>query len=93
LLAPFGANSTQRQLSRRLCIDTGKTGRREISVVDLERRLGRNPVGASAHKVALGSARPPRTPSDATETKEEQHMRLEKLEFGDKSKYETNKGK
>jgi hypothetical protein len=38
---------------------TGQTGRREILVVDLERRLGRDPVGASAHRVALGSARPP----------------------------------
>jgi hypothetical protein len=42
---------------------------------------------------ALGSARPPRTPSNVVDTKEEQQMRLEKLGFGDKSKYETNKGK
>jgi hypothetical protein len=27
------------------------------------------------------------------DTKEEQQMRLEKLGFGDKSKYEANKGK
>jgi hypothetical protein len=26
LLASFGANSTQRQLSQRLCVDTGQTG-------------------------------------------------------------------
>jgi hypothetical protein len=37
-------------------------------------------------------ARPPRTPSNVIETKEEQQMRLEKLGFGDKSKYEIIKG-
>jgi hypothetical protein len=54
---------------------TGQTGRREIPAVDLERRLGRDPVGANARRVALGSARPPRTPSDVAETKEEQQVR------------------
>jgi hypothetical protein len=44
LLAPFGANSTQRQLSQRLCVDTGQTGRREIPAVDLQTSPGQDPV-------------------------------------------------
>jgi hypothetical protein len=68
---------------------TGQTGRREISAVDLEHRLERDSVRASARRVALGSARPPRTPSDAVETKGEHQMILEKPGFGDKIKYET----
>jgi hypothetical protein len=40
------------------------------------------PVGAGARKVALGSTRLPKSPSDVAETKEEQHMRLEDLGFG-----------
>jgi hypothetical protein len=76
---------------RSICVGTGKTGRREIPAVHLERRLGRGPVKASAHRVSLGSARPPRTPLNVEETKEEQQMRSEKPGFRDKSKYETNK--
>ena len=72
---------------------TGQTGRQKIPAVDLERKLGRDPVGASARRVALGLARPPRTPSDVVETKEERQMTLEELGFGDKSKYETIKDK
>jgi hypothetical protein len=73
LLAPFGANSTQRQLSRRLCVDTGQTGGVDLSPGDSD---GRPPNVARAgscqgyaRRVALGSARPPRMPSDVAETK------------------------
>jgi hypothetical protein len=81
LLAPFGANSTQRQLSWRLCVDTGQTGgvtgqtgRRENSggrpanVAQARSRQG------DARRVSLGSARPPRAPSDVAETKGEQQV-------------------
>jgi hypothetical protein len=92
-LAPFGANSMQRQLSKCLCVNTGLTGRRENSGGRPPNiALARSLLG-DAHRVALGSARPPRTPSDVTETKEEQQMGLEMLGFGDKSKHETNKDK
>jgi hypothetical protein len=74
VLTPFGANNTQWQLSRCLCVDTGQTGRRENSG-------GRPPNVAwvescqgDARRVAPGSARPPRTPSDVAETKEEQQV-------------------
>jgi hypothetical protein len=78
VLAPFGANSTQRQLSQRLCIDTDQTGgvdQSDWSPGDFD---GRPPnvaqVGSrqgDARRVALGSARPPRTHLDIAETKEE----------------------
>jgi hypothetical protein len=42
-------------------------------------RLRRDPVRAGARRLALGLARPSRTPSDVVEMKEEHHMRLEKL--------------
>jgi hypothetical protein len=48
---------------------------------------------ATTRMVALGSARPPRTPSDVMETKEEHQMRLEELGLEDKGKYETIKSK
>jgi hypothetical protein len=81
VLAPFGANSTQSQLSRRLCVDTGQTGGVDRSDRSPGESGGRPPnvarVGSrqgDARRVALGSARPPRTPSDVTETKEEQQV-------------------
>jgi hypothetical protein len=74
LLTPFGANSTQRQLSRHLCVDTGQTGRRENSggrPLNIARAGSRQ---GDAHRVALGSARPPRASSDVAEMKEEQQV-------------------
>jgi hypothetical protein len=71
----------QRQLSRRLCVDTGQTGG-----VDRSDRLpgdssGRPPNVARAgsrqgdgRRVALGSAKPPRTPSNVAEMKKEQQI-------------------
>jgi hypothetical protein len=81
LLAPFGANNTQRQLSRCLCVDTGQTGgvdRSDRSPGDSGGRPPNAPRAGSrqgdARRVALGSARPPKTPSDVAETKEEQQV-------------------
>jgi hypothetical protein len=81
VLAPFGANTTQRQLSRRLCVDTGQTGgvdRSGWSPGDSGGRPSNVARAGSrqgdARRVALGSARPHRTPSDVAETKEEQKI-------------------
>jgi hypothetical protein len=81
LLAPFGANSTQRQLSQRLCVDTGQTGGVDRSDRSSGDSGGRPPNVAragsrqgDARRFALGSARPPRTPSNVAEMKEEQEI-------------------
>jgi hypothetical protein len=81
LLAPSGANSMQRQLSPCLCVDTGQTGGVDRSDRSPGDSGGRPPNFAwagsrqgDARRVSLGSARPPRTPSDAAETKEEQQV-------------------
>jgi hypothetical protein len=71
----------QRQLSRRLCVDTGQTGGVDRSDRSSGDSGGRPPNVAQAGSrkgdtrwVALGSARPPRTPLDVAETKEEQQV-------------------
>jgi hypothetical protein len=90
----------QRQLSQRLCVDTSQTGgvgRSDRSPRDSGTRprtqAREGPVDSSVCKVALWSARPPRTPSDVAEMNEEYQMRLDKLGFGDNCKCETNIGK
>jgi hypothetical protein len=77
----FRANSTQRQLSRCLCVDTGQTGEIDRSDRSLGDSGGRPPnvAGVGSRKgdtsrVALGSARQPRTPSNIAETKQEQQV-------------------
>jgi hypothetical protein len=71
----------QRQLSRCLCVDTGQTSGVDRSDRSLGDSGSRPPNVAQAgsrqgdaRRVALGSARPLRTPSDVTDTKEEHQV-------------------
>jgi hypothetical protein len=70
---------------------TGQIGRREISAVDVERRFGRDPVGASTHRVVLGSARPHRTPQTSRGRRKNNRWDWKSLGFVVKCKYETHK--
>jgi hypothetical protein len=81
VMTPFGTNSTQRQLLRRLCVNTGQTDEVDLSNRSPRDSGGRPPNVAragsnqgDARRVTLGSERPPITPSDVMETKEEQQV-------------------
>ena len=58
---------------------TGQTGRRAERRRSYERSPGRDPVGASACRVALRLGRPARASSNAMETREEQHVEVGKV--------------